>query len=374
MTPKTEHLGRIAAGGGAYEIGYALGRAGQEAVHRHLLPSAFWQRVTAPALRPHVTRMAETTKARFPGLSLELTGLADGLGLPFQDVMAWNARGDLLALGGEGCTTVQCPGTIPVLAHNEDGLPFLRGTCFLADLIPQDGPRCVSFCYPGSIPGHTFAVSERGLVVTVNNLRLRDIRPDCPRMVLTRAVLAARDRDHAIALLRAAPVSGGFHLSLAQTGAEDILSVSFGGGTVHVVPHSIAAVHANHALVADGPLGHQEITASSRDRQKRADDLLRQGLDPLAILRDAGGRGLPIYRQAPDDPDAENTLAQFIAHVGPDAVAWQVFAGDLVGAPETRPPLYAGHMPVKQSTPRTPPPSGDEAGSMPGRQEVSAAR
>lgn len=374
MTPKADDLGRIAAGGGAFEIGYALGQAGQEAVRRYLVPSAFWQRITAPALRPHVTRMAEITRARYPEIYRELTGLADGLGLPFADVMAWNARGDLLALGGEGCTTVQRPGAIPALAHNEDGLPFLRGTCFLADLMPDDGPRSLSFCYPGSIPGHTFAVSDSGLVVTVNNLRLRDLRPDCPRMVLSRAVLAVRDRDHVLAVLRAAPVSGGFHLSLAQSGCPDILSVSFGGGTVHVVSHSAATVHANHALVADGPLGHQDITASSRDRQARAEDLLRQGHDPLAILRDVGGRGLPIYRQAPDDPDAENTLAQFIAHIGPDAIDWQVFAGDLAGAPETLPPLYAGRIPVTHSTPRTPPAAQDAAGNGPSRQEVSAAR
>lgn len=348
MTAKAVHLGRIAVRGGPYGIGHALGLAGQAAVQRHLLSSAFWRRVTAPALRPHVTRMAEFTKARFPGIYLELAGLADGLGLPFQDVMAWNARGDLLALGGEGCTTVQCPGAEPVLAHNEDGLPFLRGTCFLADLTPEDGPRCLSFCYPGSIPGHSFAVSDRGLVVTVNNLRLRDVRPDCPRMVLSRAVLAASDRDHAVALLRAAPVSGGFHLSLGQTGCRDILSVSFGGGAVHVVAHGVAAAHANHALVGDGPLGHQEITDSSRDRQVRAEDLLRQGRDPLAILRDTDGPGLPICRQAPDDPDAENTLAQFIARIGPEAVDWQVFAGDLASAPDTLPALFAGRMPGRQ--------------------------
>lgn len=348
MTVGAVELGRISARGGAYEIGFALGRAGQEAVRRYLLPSAFWQRITTPALLPLVHHMAETTQAHFPDIYLELRGLADGLGLPFPEVMAWNARGDLLALGGEGCTTVQRPGAIPVLAHNEDGLPFLRGTCFLADLMPDGAPRCLSFCYPGSIPGHTFAVSDSGLVVTVNNLRLRGLRPDCPRMVLSRAVLAAQDRDHAILLLRAAPVSGGFHLSLGQSGSAEILSVSFGGGAVHVVSHRVAAVHANHALVGDGPLGHQEITESSRDRQARAEALLRQGFDPLSILRDAGGPGLPIFRRAPDDPDEENTLAQFIARIGPDAIDWQVFAGDLAGAPDTLPTLFAGRMPGRQ--------------------------
>jgi len=370
MTPLSGELGRITARGGPYDLGFALGRAGQSSVRRHLLGSVLWQRVTAEDLAPHVTRMADVTNARYPAIHQELSGLADGLGLTFPEVMAWNARGDLLALGGDGCTTVQLPGATPVLAHNEDGLPFFRGDCFLVDLIPEDGPRSVSFCYPGSIPGHTFAVADTGLVITVNNLRLRDVRADCPRMVLSRAAMLAPDRNAAIDLLRAAPVSGGFHLSMAQAGHADILSVSFGGGAVHVVAHTRPAAHANHALVLNGPLSDQDITASSRDRQNRADILLQQGYDPLSMLRDTGGEGLPIYRQSPDDPDFENTLAQFHARMEADHVDWQVWSGNPI---LTDGPQYKGRIRVEQSASQAASHHSSAARARAVRQEVRNA-
>lgn len=285
-----------------------------------------WQRVTSADMVPAVRRMADATRALFPEIHTEIAALAEGLELPFDHVFAWNARGDLLAGMGDGCTTVQLPGDAPVIAHNEDGLPGLAGQCFLADLRPEDAPRVMSFAYPGSIPGHSFAVTGAGLVITVNNLRLIGVTPDIPRMVLTRALLAVPDRDAALSLLRDAPPSGGYHLSIAQVGARDIWSVSFGGGEVHVVEHSHPALHSNHALVSGPVMSRQTITTSSRDRLFRGIDLLEQGADPLSVLGDKAGAGLPILRTARDDPDDENTIAQFLARVTATGIDWQVHA------------------------------------------------
>ena len=104
---------------------------------------------------------------------------------------------------------MQLPSATPVLAHNEDGLPGLAGACFLADVAPEGDPAFMSFCYPGSIPGHSFAVTAAGLVITVNNLRLHGVSAEIPRMVLTRALLAAPDRATAVSILRNAPPAVG---------------------------------------------------------------------------------------------------------------------------------------------------------------------
>jgi hypothetical protein len=200
----------------------------------------------------------------------------------------------------------------------------------------------ISFCYPGSIPGHSFAVTAAGLVITVNNLRLVGITPEIPRMVLTRALLAKPDRNAMVELLRNAPPSGGFHLSIAQAGASDIWSVSFGGSEVHVFEHRGHALHSNHALVKGPVMSRQTITASSRDRLRRWLDLLERGADPLAILNDTGGAGLPIFRAAADDPDDENTLAQFHARLNATGIYWQVHS------PRQAVPTHTGLMSVNQ--------------------------
>ncbi len=286
--------------------------------------------------------MADATRAHFPEIHTEIAAMADGLALPFDAVFAWNARGDLLAGLGDGCTTVQLPGAEPVIAHNEDGLPGLLGQCFLADLQPDGAPPVMSFCYPGSIPGHTFAVTGAGLAITVNNLRLHGIVPEIPRMVLTRALLKVTDRDEAVRLLREAPVSSGFHLSIAQAGASDIWSVNFGGGEVHVVAHTRPALHSNHAQVSAPVMSRQTITASSRDRLRRGLELLEKGAAPLAILTDTSGAGLPIFRSEPDDPDDENTIAQFQARIRASRIDWQVHT------PGQTLPAHSGTMSLPQ--------------------------
>lgn len=342
MTAGSAAIGRMAITDAPAQIGAALGARGRLAVARVVCRSPLWHAVTSDRHGPSVARMADATRALFPAIHDEIAALADGLALPFAQVLAWNARGDLLAGAGDGCTTVQLPGPTPVVAHNEDGLPGLRGACFLAEVQPDAAPGFLSFCYPGSIPGHSFAVTETGLAITVNNLRLHGIVPEIPRMVLTRALLAAPDRMAAVTLLRSAPASGGFHLTIGQTGAQDLWSVTFGGGEVSVRTLETGAVHSNHAQVAGRVLSHQTITDSSRDRLARGQAMVARGDGPLDILNDTFDTGLPILRQAPDDPDDENTLAQFHARIGADAIDWQVHE------PGNRIAAHAGRMPCRR--------------------------
>lgn len=325
MSSDARDLGWVALGGRPHEVGCALGAAGREAVHRHLLRAGIWRRITDPVHSGRVARMTALVRARFPAIWAEIEGMAEGLELPVDQVMAWNCRGDLLASVPDGCTSVLLPGDVPVIAHNEDGLPFFRGACFIADVTPADDPGFRSFCYPGSIPGHAFAFTDAGLVQTVNNLRLTGIEPDIPRMVLGRAILGARSIDGALAILRADPNSGGFHFALSHVADRRIVSVEFGGGEVSVREITAPSVHANHVLHQRRGLAGQITTRSSRDRQVRGEALLAEGeRDPLAILQDTGGCGLPLRRDAADDPDDENTLATALLRVGREAIEWSI--------------------------------------------------
>lgn len=316
-------LGWLRLAGSPRALGLALGQAGRAAVMRHLLAHPLWQIVNAPAQAFRVARMAEATRARFPWIWAEIEGMAEGLGLPVGQVFAWNCRGDLLASTPDGCTTVLLPGPEALLAHNEDGLPFFRGACFIAEAQPEGRPGFHAFCYPGSIPGHTFAFTGAGLVQTVNNLRLTGVEAEIPRMVLGRALLAVETLGAALDLLRGAP-SGGFHFALMQLGDPRILSVEFGGGGSSVVEIGAPAVHANHALHLPDGLKAQIVTDSSRDRQARGDVLLAAGIAPLAILHDAGGSGLPIRRDAKDDPDEENTLGTAVMRLSGQRLDWSI--------------------------------------------------
>ncbi|MFP1464018.1 carcinine hydrolase/isopenicillin-N N-acyltransferase family protein [Escherichia coli] len=65
------------------------------------------------------------------------------------------------------------------------------------------------FCLSGSICGHTFAVNEKGIVNTVNNIRAVYRPQGLPRQILARASLNANTLDEAITILTGQPRSGG---------------------------------------------------------------------------------------------------------------------------------------------------------------------
>ena len=317
-------IGFLRAGGDPAAIGAALGRHARAAVRERLVPSAPWQACAVRADSPQLAAMRDWVAVQHPRILRELEGLADGLDLPFAQVFAWNCRGEIAA-APDGCTTVMLPGPRPRIAHNEDGLPQLDGHCFLAEIAPDDEPGFTAFCYPGSLPGHAFAVTGAGMVQTVNNLRLRVRDARAPRMVLGRAVLAASDPKAALGVLRTAPAGAGFHFALAQAGRAEILSVEFGAGRVSQRVVTGPELHANHALHHPGGCADQVVTDSSRDRQAHGTALLESGVrDPLTVLHDEGGPGLPILRADPDDPDDENTLATAVFDIGADDVNWRV--------------------------------------------------
>ena len=319
-------LGSVIAKGTPRQIGRALGEAGRDAVRDVLLHADYWHAVTDRAHAGAVQVMADSLRDVLPAVWEELQGLAEGLELPLEHVVAWNCRGDLMSNVPDGCTTVQIPGDIPLVGHNEDGLPGFRGHAFVARLTPDDGPGLMSFCYPGSLPGHTFGTNAAGLVQAVNNLRLHDVSAQIPRIGLGRRVLACQSLDEALAMLERHNASGGFHMTLAQAGDQRVMSVEFGAGACSARMIEGPSVHANHALHLECAEAGQTITESSQDRQARGMHMLAEGnMNPLAILRDASGPGLPIHRCQPDDPDNENTLATAVFHVGRSEVEWSIY-------------------------------------------------
>ena len=324
MLNNKNSIGWLSVSGTPFEIGYKMGEQGRAAVHTHLIQSKIWKEITARNHSNTVAFLMENTKACFPDFYEELLGLADGLQVPFEDVFAWNCRGDILSSVPDGCTTLQTPGETNKISHNEDGLPFFRGHCFILEAMPNLSIGFCAFCYPGSLAGHTFGWNDAGLVQAVNNLRLQNVDAMIPRMVLARAVLSAEFLQGAVNILSSDPRCGGFHMTLAQAGKTELVSIEYGGGTSSLASIKSRSGHANHALrmAANG----QIITKSSSDRQTSIKRLATEAQQTdLDILRDTSGPGLPIRRDASNDPDQENTLATCLFTVSKTAVDWRIY-------------------------------------------------
>jgi hypothetical protein len=292
--------------------------------------SSAWRAVSRWRGHAFVRVLREAAEAAFPAIAAELDGMAEGLGWSAEDVFLWNCRGELIHNAPDGCTTLAArAGDARYIAHNEDGDPYLRNRCLLVDVRPVGKPGFVSFYYPGSLPGHTFAVNRAGLAQAINNIRIKQPAAGVPRMILARAVLDETSLDSALRVLSHAPRASGFHHMLGCAGDERLLSVEASVARCSVQEVAKISGHANHLIHAGCEAEAQIVTDSSRDRQARLERILpdgpgASGLNLLQVLADKAPSGLPIYRDDPADPDDENTLATALFVIQRDAVEFEV--------------------------------------------------
>lgn len=319
--------------GGAYEVGYALGRIARPLIDDYMSKSAAWQRVKLWRGSGYARELWKITAAAHPDSAAELQGMAAGMRWATEDVFLWNCRGELIHNAPGGCTTLAAHTPLErFIAHNEDGDPNLRGKCALVDVRPAGKPGFVSFYYPGSLPGHTFAVNRAGLVQTINNIRIKHPSRGVPRMVLSRPVLDTLSLDAAAALLSGADRASGFHHTIGCVGDGRLLSIEASAARCSVVDIVRLCGHANHLIHEGSDNEAQIVTASSHDRQARLEQLL-PAIDNvssdalLQVLFDKQSEALPIYRDDPADQDDENTLATALFVIKEGGVEFEVRQG-----------------------------------------------
>jgi hypothetical protein len=257
--------------GEPYEIGYRLGEFARPVFTEYMEQSSAWRAVRKWRGEPFVQALRDAARTHFPALLAELDGMAAGLGWSAEEVFLWNCRGELIHHAPDGCTTLAAvAGERRFIAHNEDGDPFLRDRGALVEVQPVGKPGFVSFYYPGSLPGHTFAANRAGIAQAINNLRIRMPSAGVPRMILARAVLDAGSLDEALHRLRTAPAASGFHHTLGCAGDARLFSVEASARSCAVQSVATLAGHANHMIHPGCEAEAQIVTDSSRDRQLRA--------------------------------------------------------------------------------------------------------
>ena len=316
--------------GSPYEIGFGLGVLARPVINAYMNQSAAWKAVSEWRGSGYVRDLRQIAEEACPDAIAELDGMAAGMGWMKEDVFLWNCRGELIHNAPDGCTTLAARSSRErFVAHNEDGDPYLRDKCSLVDIRPAGKPGFVSFYYPGSLPGHTFAVNRAGVVQAINNLRIKRPQLGVPRMVLCRAVLDTSSLDDATYELSRHARASGFHHTLGCVGDERILSVEATVARCSIENVERLSGHANHLIHKGANAEQQLVTRSSRDRQARLGQLLPEmyevnKLALLQVLFDKTSTTLPIYRTDPADPDDENTLATALFVIKETGVEFEV--------------------------------------------------
>jgi isopenicillin-N N-acyltransferase-like protein len=272
------------------------------------------------------------THERVPRIAAMLDGVAEGAGVPAEEIYALNARTELLyGTAVSECTSIGVLDTRSasghtLLAQNWDWHPTQRAYTLLLATRDERGFAVVTLAEAGMLA--KAGLNSAGLGVCVNMLGCdRDGRPGgVPYHVLLRAALEAPALGSAIEAVCTLPRSASINLLVGQAFGEgvpgEIIDLEVVPGDIGFLnPTEGLITHANHFESLTGVHDMlKDLGGSSFFRGPRARRLLGAGpvaeKDLAAVLADHGGHPRAICRhdtgQVARDADRSETIYSVI--------------------------------------------------------------
>jgi isopenicillin-N N-acyltransferase-like protein len=220
---------------------------------------------------------------RYPQYVDEMRGIADGANVTFDDVIVLNVMEAVTmdALHLTRCTSFAvneertADGHV-LVAHNEDWVPEDENDVYVIAAKPNDEPPFLAMTYGGLLANVGF--NAYGIAQLIDSVYPNDSRIGIPRLVVSRAVLAARRLSGAIGRSLISHRAAGYnHLLIHDSG--EIYAVEVSSRKFEILHGTDGyMVHTNHYLsrtmkeIEKDP----EELISSRVRYFRANRLLRQ--------------------------------------------------------------------------------------------------
>ena len=220
---------------------------------------------------------------RYPKYVDEMRGIAEGANVALDDVTTLNVMEAVTtdALHLTRCTSFSvneqrtADGHV-LAAHNEDWVPEDEDDVYVVSAKPQDEPPFLAMTYGGLLPNVGF--NAFGIAQLIDSVYPSDSRMGIPRLVVARAVLAARRISSAIGRTLVPHRAAGYnHMLIHESG--EMYSIEVSAQRFDILHGTDGyLVHTNHYLsqsmkeVESDP----EELISSRVRYFRANRLLRE--------------------------------------------------------------------------------------------------
>lgn len=272
------------------ETGRQIGEAMREQVKhsiqnaRKLLADAYEQlELTWEGATIQARKYLPFAQERYPQYVEEMMGIAEGGDVSFEDVVVLNAMEAVTtdALHLTRCTSMAineqrtADGHI-LAAHNEDWVPEDEEDVYVVYAKPNTEPPFLAMTYGGLLPNIGF--NAYGIAQLIDSVYPNDSRIGIPRIVVGRAVLAARTPAGAIRRTIVPHRAAGYnHVILHESGEIYSVEVSARRFDILYAEDGIM-VHTNHYLSAHMKEleAEPEELISSRVRYFRARRLLEQ--------------------------------------------------------------------------------------------------
>ena len=272
------------------EMGQQIGEACREKVQhsienaRKLLDEAYQQlELTWDGAQIQARKYLPFAQERYPQYVDEIQGIAEGSNIPVEEVLVLNVMEAVTmdALHLTRCTSMAvndertADGHV-LAAHNEDWVPDDENDVFVVRAKPKDEPPYLAMTYGGLIPNVGF--NAYGIAQLIDSVYPNDSRIGIPRLVVARAILAAKTPGGALSRSLIPHRAAGYnHLIVHESG--EIYSVEASARRFSIINNLDGyTAHTNHYLSAN----MQEIESdpeeliSSRVRYFRAMRLLHK--------------------------------------------------------------------------------------------------
>jgi isopenicillin-N N-acyltransferase-like protein len=270
----------------------------------------------------------------------ELAGIASGAGVDVRELLAVNARTELIAskyTSPDECSTIGAGG---LLAQNWDWHPDLQESTVV--WIVHEGDRWFATITEAGILAK-IGLNDAGLGVCLNLLATSaDGGLDgVPIHLLLRRVMACRSVDDALALLTGARVSASSAVTVAVPG--DVATVELSPGGPNVLRGSVGA-HTNHFL--EPPRAGRDVGLEDSASTRRRLEVIRE-LPLLDALRSHDGHPVGVCRHVDESEPWEERTAT-LASVIMDLAARRLYvaAGQPCTAPHVEIELAASRSSV----------------------------
>jgi isopenicillin-N N-acyltransferase-like protein len=288
LMPNQSNLNIIDVAGDHLQIGQQIGETCAPQIqqmlttYRDLIATSYdrlklnWDKAILQA-RKYQPFVAEYT----PQYLRELEGMAQGAGVPLDDLMVLNCMEGIVndalhlkctsfAVGGEWTTNGHV-----LIGHNEDWSPEDENTVYLVRAHPENEPAYLALTYGGLIPNIGF--NQHGIAQCCDSVYPNDSRLGIPRIFVARAVLACQTLSDALSTAVLNKRAAGYnHLIAHESGELYNIEVSAKQFSTQYAREGMIA-HTNHYLDPRlQQIEHQpESLLRSHVRLNRAERLLR---------------------------------------------------------------------------------------------------
>ena len=301
----------IEASGPPREMGRQYGRGAAERIHRsiEIYRRGFADKgVDWPAARKIAGKFVERIEQAYPHIAEEMRGIAEGAEVPFEDIVAINARTELL-YGGfgnrppgddepDGCTgAVVLPAATAeghlLQAQNWDWRDECAESSVVLRLAPDGGPRMLVFVEAGLMA--RIGLNSAGIAITGNYLECESDgrRPGVPVPIVRRQALTETIYARALQAVLRSERAFSINLMLTHRDGEAIDFECTPEEVFWLMPEQDLLVHANHFVSLPA-----RIKVKDRGLPGNADSLYRDMRVRRHLMRHHGSITVDTLKEA----------------------------------------------------------------------------